>query len=63
LGNDGMKLLLVGGDGRPQAVLPGAVRFVFVRPRPDTIAQESAPSTSGGLAKRTTAHLRRADQR
>jgi hypothetical protein len=52
LGNDGMKLLLVGGDGRPQVVLPGTVRFVFVRPRSDTIAQEPAPSTSGGLAKR-----------
>jgi hypothetical protein len=52
LGNDGMRLLLVGGDARPQAVLPGAVRFVFVRPRPDTIAKDNTPSTGGDFAKR-----------
>jgi hypothetical protein len=52
LGNDGVKLLLVGGDARPETVLPGPVRFVFVRPRPDTIAHESSRSNSGGLAKR-----------
>jgi hypothetical protein len=52
LGNDGPKLLVLGGDGRPQAVLPGPVRFIFVRPRPDTIAEDHPPSTSGDLAKR-----------
>jgi hypothetical protein len=52
LGNDGMKLLLVGGDGRPRAVLPGAVRFIFVRPRPDAVARDNVPPTSGDLAKR-----------
>ena len=43
LGNDGKRLLLVGGDGRPGLVLAGTVRFIFVRPRPDTIAHETAP--------------------
>ncbi len=52
LGNDGAKLLLVGGDGRSQVVLPGAVRFVFVRPRPDTIVRANVPSGSGDFAKR-----------
>ena len=52
LGNDGNRLLLVGGDGRPEAVLPGTVRFIFVRPRPDAIAQENAPSTREDLADR-----------
>ena len=43
LGNDGNRLLLVGGDGRPELVLPGTVRFIFVKPRTDTIAQQNAP--------------------
>jgi hypothetical protein len=43
LGNDGSRLLIVGGDGRPELVLPGTIRFIFVRPRTDTIAQENAP--------------------
>jgi hypothetical protein len=51
LGNDGNRLLLVGGDGRPEAVLPGTVRFIFVRPRP-TIARDNAPSISEDLANR-----------
>jgi hypothetical protein len=34
LGNDGARLLLIGGDGRSEVILPGAVRFVFVRPPP-----------------------------
>jgi len=37
VGNGGAGLLLIGGDGRPDLVLPGAVRFVFVRPRPDQL--------------------------
>jgi hypothetical protein len=42
LGNDGARLLIVGGDAGPQVVLPGAVRFVFVRPRPNTVVQSVA---------------------
>jgi hypothetical protein len=42
LGNDGKRLLLVGGDGSPELVLPGAVRFIFVKPRSDTVAQGAA---------------------
>lgn len=52
LGNDGTRLLLVGGDGRPETTIPGAVRFIFVRPRPEAIAQDKAPPTGGDLAKR-----------
>ena len=37
VGNGGAGLLLIGGDGRPDLVLPGAVRFVFVRPRPEQL--------------------------
>ena len=48
LGNDGSKLLIIGGDASPKLVLSGAVRFIFVRPRPDAIAQEGA---DGVLAK------------
>jgi Preprotein translocase subunit SecB len=52
LGNDGNTLLLLSGDGRPETVLPGAVRFIFVRPRPNTIARDNAPANSGDFAKR-----------
>ena len=52
LGNDGTRLLLVGGDGRPELVLPGTVQFIFVKPRTGSIARQNAPSTSGDLAKR-----------
>ena len=52
LGNDGNTLLLLTGDGRPETVLPGAVRLIFVRPHPDTIARDNAPANSGDLAKR-----------
>ena len=34
VGNGGDGLLLIGGKGDPDLMLPGAVRFVFVRPRP-----------------------------
>jgi hypothetical protein len=33
----GFGLLLLGSDGDPATTVPGAFRFVFVRPRPDTI--------------------------
>lgn len=33
--NGGAGLLLVGGDGRPDATLSAVSRFVFVRPRPE----------------------------
>ena len=46
LGNDGNRLLLVGGDGRPELVLPGTVQFIFVRPRTDTVAPKNPPSIS-----------------
>ena len=31
--NSGYGLLLLGGDARPDTMLPGVERFVFVRPR------------------------------
>jgi hypothetical protein len=34
VGNGGAGLLLLGGNGHPEAMVPAAVRFVFVRPRP-----------------------------
>ena len=37
LGNGGAGLMLIGGDARPDVVLPGSIRFVFVKPQPDTI--------------------------
>jgi hypothetical protein len=37
LGNGGAGLLLIGGDGRPDLIIPGSSRFVFVKPRPDTV--------------------------
>jgi hypothetical protein len=52
LGNDGARLLLVGGDARPQVVLPGAVRFVFVRPRAEATTSTEVPMNSADLAKR-----------
>jgi hypothetical protein len=44
LANGGAGLLLVGGDARPEVVLPGAARFAFVRPRADTIASDMSPA-------------------
>jgi hypothetical protein len=51
LGNGGAELILVGGDARPEVVLPGAVRLVFVRPRLDAIGS-SSPVASDTLVKR-----------
>jgi hypothetical protein len=48
----GAGLLLLGGEGDPAATVPGAVRFVFVRPRPDTIVSGPPRVNGGGLAKR-----------
>jgi hypothetical protein len=33
LGNDGSRLFLLGGDGRPEFALPAVTRFVFSRAR------------------------------
>jgi hypothetical protein len=51
LGNGGAELILVGGDARPEVVLPGAVRLVFVRPRLDAIGR-TAPDANDALVKR-----------
>jgi hypothetical protein len=52
VGNAGAGLILIGGDGHPDVMLSGAERFVFIRPRADTIVS-SAPREGGeGLAKR-----------
>jgi hypothetical protein len=51
IGNGGAGLLLLGGNGHPEATVPGAVRFVFVRPRADPLGNAlikaaSAPATA-----------------
>jgi hypothetical protein len=51
LGNGGTELMLIGGDARPETTLPGIVRLVFVRPRPDAIGSTS-PGADASLAKR-----------
>ena len=43
VGNGGAGFMLVGANGHPEVKLPGATRFVFVRPRADTVA--------GGVAR------------
>jgi hypothetical protein len=48
----GPGLLLLGGDGDPAATVPGAVRFVFVRPRPDMIVSGPPRVNGGSLAER-----------
>jgi hypothetical protein len=48
----GTGLLLLGGDADPATTVPGAFRFVFVRPRPDTIVSGTPLVNGGGLAKR-----------
>jgi hypothetical protein len=42
----GFGLLLLGSDGDPATTVPGAFRFIFVRPRPDTIVS-GTPLLSG----------------
>jgi hypothetical protein len=43
LGGGGAELLLVGGNGDPDVMEPGVLRFVFVRPRSAVVASGPAP--------------------
>ena len=52
VGNGGAGLMLVGGNGDPAATVPGTVRFVFVRPRADSIAHGKPPANGEDVAKR-----------
>jgi hypothetical protein len=52
VGNDGESLLVLAGEARPDLILAGAVRFVFVRPRPDAVSQTQAHPSDADLAKR-----------
>jgi hypothetical protein len=52
VGNDGVSLLVLGGDAQPDLILAGAVRFVFVRPRPDAVSETQAHTIDADLAKR-----------
>ena len=52
VGNAGAGLILIGGDGHPDEVFSGAERFVFVRPRADTIVSGAPRGSGEGLAKR-----------
>ncbi len=52
VGNDGVSLLLLAGEARPDLILAGTVRFVFVRPRPNAVSQTAAHPSDANLAKR-----------
>jgi hypothetical protein len=52
LGNGGSTLLIIGGDAHPDVVLTGGVRFVFVRPRADSVASGVVPDANNELVKR-----------
>src|SRR5262245_20901499 len=54
VGNGGAELLLGGRNGHPDVKVPGATRFVFVRPRPNTVVTGPTPPIRSveGLAKR-----------
>lgn len=52
VGNDGVWLLLLGGDARSDLILGGAVQFVFVRPRLDAVSQREVRPGNADLAKR-----------
>jgi hypothetical protein len=52
LGNGGSTLLLIGGDANPDGVFTGAVRFVFMRPRPDAVVSGVVPNARNALVKR-----------
>jgi hypothetical protein len=52
VGNGGAGLLLIGGNGHPDVMLPGAARFVFIRPRADAIAGSTRRQSDEDLAKR-----------
>lgn len=51
VGNGGAGLLLVGGDGRLDSIVPPSVRFVFVHP-------QDVPVTSAGARYSTSASIR-----
>jgi hypothetical protein len=52
-GGGGASLLLVGGNGDPDVMHPGVIRFVFVRPRTDTLVSgPTPPLNADDLAKR-----------
>jgi hypothetical protein len=42
VGNGGTRLLLIGGDARPDLIVPATVRFVFLRPR--QISMDEVPT-------------------
>jgi hypothetical protein len=52
LGNGGSALLLIGGDAHPDVVFAGAVRFVFMRARADSVASGVVPNARNALVKR-----------
>jgi hypothetical protein len=52
LGNGGSALLLIGGDARPDAVVTGAVRMIFMRARADAVASGVVPNSGNALVKR-----------
>jgi len=52
LGNGGTALLLIGGEARPDLVLTGGVRMIFMRPRVDSVASGVAPNSGSALVKR-----------
>ena len=52
VGAGGAELLLIGGNGDPDVTYPAVVRFVFVRPRADTIVSGAMRGRGESLAKR-----------
>jgi hypothetical protein len=52
VGNAGAGLILIGGDGHPDVMLSGAERFVFIRPRADTVVSGTPRGSGESLAKR-----------
>jgi len=51
LANGGAGLMLLGGDARPELVLPGAVRIVFAKPRADVMLSATG-STGAAFGQR-----------
>jgi len=52
VGAGGAELLLVGANGDPDVMYPAVVRFVFVRPRADTIVSGAPRENAESFAKR-----------
>jgi hypothetical protein len=50
IGIGGAGLLLLGGNGHPEATVPGAVRFVCVRPRADPLGNALINAASAPAA-------------